>query len=329
MKNKNLFKTIWQQKSLGIFILVAFLLWYSYKMSYDYTVNLEIPVRITSDPESGKWIENPDFTVKAHCQTNGSIIMAYRSGAVSRLSIPVSYLSIKKIDNYSYEIDNNTLSHYIQTQEKELNIISIEDVSRRIRISKASKKNVPIRYDIEASYATEHMNTAGKVILEFDSVTIEAPQIILDTIKEIRTEKIVHEKLSSTVEAKAKLLLPANVFCNKEKVPYKIPVDRFTQFKFKTKVKTSAPTIIGYHSGGSGIHWSNYSGKLTVIPDEVIVFVNLPMSAKTKEKDITAYIDFNKNKESSKYEVHLSGIPKGSAIVAIEPRMVDVFRDIE
>lgn len=296
-------------------------------MSDTYSTDVDIPVSIISDPESGKWIEDPNMLVKVHCMTDGMTILSYKYG-VSSLSIPISYLTLRKVDGYTYEIDNNTLSRYIQTQLKELSINHIEDISRTIKISKASDKRVPIKPDITATYATQHMNTAGKIILEFDSVTIRAPQIILDTINSICTEKIIHNDLSTSIKANADLIIPDNTYCKYSEIRYEIPVDRFTQFKFKAKVHSSAPSIIGYLSGGSGIHWNRYSGKVTTIPEEVTVFVNLPMSAKSKEKNIVAYIDFDKDNKDSKYEVQLSGIPKGSEIVAIEPRIVDAFKDI-
>lgn len=329
MDYKSFFKTIWRQKSLGIFIFMAVVLWYLNKLSEDYSAYIEIPIRIVSDPSSDKWVENPDFTVTAHCQTEGRTIMAYRSGAASTLYIPLDHLSAEKIDEYSYVIDNYSLGNYIKSQRMDLKINHIDDVTRTIRISKPSEKKVPVISDITATYAPEHMNTAGNIILGFDSVILEAPAIILDTIENIRTETIVHRNLSGSIEANARLVIPENVKCSNRKVPYEIPVDRYTQYKIKTKVLKSAPSFIGKHSGGRGLHWSNYNGKLVIIPDEVTIFINLPMGARTKEKDIVAFIDFNKHNDNPKYEVQLSGVPNGSEIVAIEPRMVNVFKDIK
>ncbi len=329
MKLKDIIENIWRQKILGLFFIIALTLWYMTKLSGSYTTDIIIPIELVTEKESGEWIENPLIKVKANCQSDGRTILSYRMNLTNSIQVPVSKLVIDKKSKYQYSIELESLARAIQSQTKELNINYINDTVPTFNLAETNTKKVPIISDINISYAAQHMNPTGKIILGFDSVTVKAPSIILDTINSIRTIEVWYKNLNHPVKSDIALLIPDNIVSDHTKVPYEINVERCTQYKFTIDVASSKPARHEY--SGRTIFQQIVAEKnsLTVIPKQVTIFLNMPLSADTKKNDIKAYVDYNSRSSSPIYDVKLDHLPEGSEIIAIEPRVVNVYKNIK
>lgn len=308
MKIKKLYETIWRLRVLSLFLVVAFFLWYIIKLSGSYTTEISIPFKILSDGENDKWIENPDFSITANCQTDGKTILSYKHNLGTTIDIPISKLNLKRVSQYGYQVDNGSLLRALQTGTNDLNINYIKDTNIVINLSSGSSKKVPIVTYTDITYAQQYMNTNGKIIYRYDSVEIRAPKIILDTINCIKTKTIKYHNLDHSINSSIDFIIPDNVICKYNKLPYAINVERCAQYKYTVEI------------------FSNYyHNNITIVPKYVTLFLNIPLSSKIDENKIKAYIDFPAQNSSSHYVVKLKGTPKGSEIIAMEPKYVDVF----
>lgn len=100
-------------------LVLAFLMWYALKLSYVYTTEVSVPVRIDGER----------YRVKCMVEARGTEIWAQRLAIGGRINIPLSDLAPhREGDNPYYTITNSAMSNAIMQRTGSLRVIDILEI---------------------------------------------------------------------------------------------------------------------------------------------------------------------------------------------------------
>ena len=168
-----------------IIISVAFsiIIWGTISLSEEYYANVNVPLRVVGYP-NGFSIGNkiPDnITIKL--RGIGWKLFAVNLGKDVTYNISVNgdsgFIQIKLMDHLT---DNRWML-------SELDIIDIVPNSLSFSIERRVKKKLPIVADLSLDYKAGY-GLAKQVVLEPDSVLIEGPQSVVNSVTEVKTQPI-------------------------------------------------------------------------------------------------------------------------------------------
>lgn len=192
-----------------ISITFSIIIWGSISLSEEYYANVNVPLRVVGFPKGfsiGNEIPD-DITIKL--RGIGWKLFAVNIGKDVAYNISVDgdsgLIQIKLMDHLT---DNRWML-------SELDIIDIIPSSISLSIERRIKKKLPIVADLSLDFKAGY-GLAKQVVLEPDSVEIDGPQSVVNSLTEIKTKEI---KLSSLDKLTIKNIdfayLPGTVFGTK------------------------------------------------------------------------------------------------------------------
>ncbi len=224
-------------KTYLFFLVFTSFLWFALQFSKNYSkeINFNIEytkvskdqfVRPNSDQEVSLILEGNGFQLLKFFVFNKKINLDVRK-AVAK-SPKKSYFTGAKMMNIIKESLGYTGKVAFSSKD------TIE-----VNFSKIITKEIPVNIKQDIEYENGFISSKG-ITLSKKTINITGPEIILDTLTTIDTEKLVLRKLQKSFKGNIGLdlkNLSKDLIVNQNKIPVSIEVDKITEGEFKIPIK--------------------------------------------------------------------------------------------
>jgi len=274
-------------KTFLFFLAFTSVVWLFTQFSKKYTQEVEIDIQYVNLPEDRILNEDSDQTLKLTLNGNGFRLINHM-WSKPRLQLDIAN-AIEKGNDYHFYVDKEN-----QTMKDKLNfkgnILSVQKDTLKVKLDINLKKKIPIRILEEIAYAPGYGSDKGVVLLP-DSIMINGPERIVDTIQYIDTENLKLEGLNTdykTVLAIKVDSLPSRVTITPKEVEASISVSKFTEGSQEVPI-----TLMNMPEGK----------EIKIFPKEVKVVyrVGLDKYNEISVRNFKVIADYNKVAEDSSF----------------------------
>jgi hypothetical protein len=223
------------------FVGLSTIFWFLNALSKEYTTTINYPVYYINFPKN-KVLTN-ELPDKLTLQVNayGFDLLRYKiSTAFLSNPFDVNKYSNNRISGQSLKNYNLLTSNVKNGIEKELSSgIHLEKISPDtivFQFSPIVEKKVPVSLDLKLSYEQQFMR-GGVILSELDSVLVQGPQSVIDSISIAKTELLEMSGLKKSVEKELDFRKIKGAKFLPQKIKVNIPVERFTEAQKNVSVK--------------------------------------------------------------------------------------------
>ena len=221
-------------------VAIATGFWFLNALSKTYTVDMNVPVRYINLPDN-KTLANQlpdkfDLRIKAH----GFTILRNQ---VSFLFMPLEFDANDLTDNQMMDKRRNTfaipsrqfLSKLSYQLSNELEILSMNPDTLYFRYDHTSQKRVKVKPVVMVNLKKQ-FQVSGKMETKPDSVIINGPQSLLDTLHFVSTEPQKFNEVEHPIKTEAPLQKLKDSFFETRKVEINIPVEEYTEAQLSVPI---------------------------------------------------------------------------------------------
>ncbi len=219
--------------------MISATIWLLNALSKNYTSVLEYPLVYTDFPEDKVFVgELPghlDLQINAH----GYALLRYR---MFRKPVPISF----DVSNYNLNPGQDSSRAYILTRylrdhisrqlPTELQLLDIKPDTLYFQFAGKVTRLVKIQPDFEYTIVNQ-FTIKDKILLTPDSVKVTGPDLILDTLAFISTERLVLGELTKNFTDKVRLSQKPELTYNISRVNCSIELERFTELQVTVPIE--------------------------------------------------------------------------------------------
>jgi len=270
-----------KSRMLLVFLAISFLFWMLIKLSKEYTDVVQFNVDYINLPEGKILQEEPAKRLDVTVKTHGFNLIKYH---INKRDVNVDLYSVKrKRGLVYYQLANELLPQFQQQVASDVEVLVVQPDTIYYQLGKSKTKKVRVIPDITIQYQSGY-NLLGDLIVEPNIISISGPEVILDSIVEIKTDAISLSDVNTSIE----LEIPIITINNNTKVKYEVDkvmvtgeVEKFTEASLKL------PFAIKNLPGGYNI---------TTFPDvvEVIFQIGLSDYNKINKNDFRISCDYKR-----------------------------------
>jgi len=223
----------------SVFLLVSASIWFLNALSKNYTSVLEYPLVYTDFPEDKVFVgELPghlDLQINAH----GYALLRYR---MFRKPVPISF----DVSDYNLSRGQDSSSAYILTRylkdhisrqlDTELQVLEIKPDTLYFRFAGNGTRIVQIQAYFNYTIVNQ-FTIKDRIMLTPDSVEVTGPDLILDTLALIYTERLELGELTKNYEDKVRLSQKPDLTYNFTRVECFIELERFTELQVAVPIE--------------------------------------------------------------------------------------------
>ena len=282
-KNKGGYSIKNSKKTKMLFLLLSlsFLFWMLIKLSKEYTDVVQFNVNYLNLPKGKMLQEDPKKNIDVIIKTFGFNLVKYH---INKRSINVDLNSLKRKKGLIYyQLANDFLPQIQQQVAADVFVVAVKPDTLYFHLGVSKTKNVKIVPDINIQFQSGY-NLLGNLKVDPDNISISGPEVLIDSIEEIKTESISLTDVNSSILIKAPIL----VLDKSSKVSYAVQevsvsgtVEKFTEAKLHLPF-----TIKNLPA--------NYS--ISTFPDKVEVVFQIGLSDynKINKNDFKISCDYNR-----------------------------------
>lgn len=221
-----------------VFIATGF--WFLNALGKTYTVDLVAPVKYINLPDnktlSNKQPEHFDLTVRAH----GFTILRQK---LSFLLMPLEF-DVNTLTNDRMKLDSKSwyafptkqfLNQLSYKLSNDLEILSMQPDTLFFRFDAMSTRWVKVKPVVKINLKRQ-FRISGRINADPDSVVVNGPKLVLDTLKSIDTEPVKMKDVGDPIHVKMKLQPPKNIYPETKTVQVNIPVEEYTETELTVPV---------------------------------------------------------------------------------------------
>lgn len=277
--------------------LIAFVFWLLLALSSQYQSTVNIPVAYKNLPPKQVVVNELPSQVAVQLRTSGFRILSYHlQNSMDTVEVDVSagLSNSASIPGAIVVPTRYFLQDFTRQLGEEVLVMGFRPDSVVLLFNERVSRKLPVRLDVSLTLARQ-FDTINPPKSIPDSILVSGPPFVIDSLLDIRTEKISFDRLRQSVLQPARLLIPSMVSASYSEVKVSIPVEEFTEGKLDVPVK-----ITGIPAGYS----------LKIFPEKAQVRYQVPLS---RFNEISA----------SQFEVSVdaSGLPS-AAITVLPLRML-------
>jgi hypothetical protein len=214
-------------------LLIATGFWFLNALGKTYTVDVLAPVKYINFPDN-KTLTNKqpaqfDLTIRAHGFT---ILRQKLAFLFMPLEFDVNALTNNRMKQdrknwYAFPTSQfvNQLSYNLSN---DLEILSIQPDTLFFRFDATGHKRVRVKPVLKIGLKKQ-FRISGDIITHPDSVTVNGPEILLDTLKNIPTEPITVAGVEDALHLKMRLVPAKNIYPETKTVWVNVPVEEYTE----------------------------------------------------------------------------------------------------
>jgi len=284
----------------SVFLFISVLIWLLSALSKNYTAVIRYPLDYTDFPEDRVIVGEPREFLDLRVNAGGYALLRYKT---FRKPVPISF----NVSSFNFSRTGQDsarayiLTRYIRDQVSrqlpaELQLLEIKPDTLNFQFAHRVSRMVKIRPDIRYQLDNQFTLKDG-IRLEPDSVSVSGPDVVLDTLSAVYTERIDLGLLSKSYSDKVRLRRMDEVELGRSRVNCVIEIERYTE------VQLSIPI---------GVENLPDSLSLQAFPSRVrfTCTVGLSKYYRIDGNLIRAVVDYNEiNENSNVLEVDIQNIP--------------------
>lgn len=220
-------------------VVIASLFWLLKALDNNYISTIKYPVRFYNFPKNKQLIEEPLSYLSLKVEAHGFKLLRYK---LQPTLLPVNIyvneypLTPLKGSPADYFLISKYITNAVSRQLSEkINIIDIKPDSLLFKLSSITSKKVPVRAKV--SYKTQMPYMFNRLSCNPDSVTVQGPVFILDTLKAIQTKNYNFGLLNSNSGKDVFLDLPQMLKSNKESTYIQLIIDKYTETTIQVPIQ--------------------------------------------------------------------------------------------
>lgn len=220
---------------------ISSVMWLLIKLSKEYELIVNIPVRFSNFPNDKILINYPDSTISIKVTDNGfDLIGTSIFGNPDPLLINIEgirQIKITKNKSKSFILTRSYYQFFESQFSSAKNIELIEPDSIIFLFEKQASKKVRISPQYSVKFPPQYQLN-GKPIISPDSITIFGSAIDIHKIDSIRTEFLEFKNLETSVDENVKIILPSKIKSSISEVQLQINVEKFTEASIQIPLTT-------------------------------------------------------------------------------------------
>ena len=213
-----------------LFLLLSFMFWTLIKLSREYISEVEFGLAYTDVPKN-KLIQNePSEKIKLTLKTTGFKLLRY-GFKQKELEYTLTEIDRKKGSEYYSETSSNI--NFLQAQlSAETVVLNAEPDTLFFDLGVRKSKEVNVISEVDFEFKTG-FNFIQPYTLEPAMVTISGPEKVIDTIYEVRTQKVTLSDLASSFSRQVGVVAPnESIELSQEEISVVGEVDKITDGSF-------------------------------------------------------------------------------------------------
>jgi len=195
----------WQAKLITL--LVSVFLWFLIKLSKDdYRHTLYFPVAFIQAPANLRLTKPPISEVKLIVQGQGFALLKHAWSARKKVEINLSALQHDSEGRY-YWLASRRKDALQEQFDHVLTIVATEPDTIFVEFTRVQSRKLPVQLSVQVQ-SPRFTHMSHQQLLQPDSVLVEAPPDILDTLKAIRAQGFVMPEFRDSVHITKTLISP-------------------------------------------------------------------------------------------------------------------------
>lgn len=257
------------------FLVISFIFWLVLTLSNSFQRDYDIPVRITSIPDSTTLITDPPKSIRVALKDRGTVMLKYALGNLPTLTI--DFKTYSKGDGVLQVSSADLRSAVRGVLSNTATVTSISPDSIKILYTELPGKKVPIRFDLDVQPNLQYVIN-GAVTSNVDSVTVYSDRKTLAELNEVYTYKVEERELVDTLHREVAIMPMSGVKIVPHSIRLTIPVEQLINKNQNVPVMT--------------VHVPKNLNVLT-FPAVVEVSFLVPQSMYRKNIDVKVAVDYN------------------------------------
>ncbi|MFP4556975.1 MAG: hypothetical protein ACLFNU_08910 [Bacteroidales bacterium] len=301
----------------SFFLVVATILWYLNKLSYEYTTEVTFPLELENTPKGKVIVGDVPEEIILNVRGHGYTLLRYwLASRLTPIEIDLNELPLERLDgskNKFYLLTSRAQSTVSYQLKGELQLERIIPDQIHFEFTELTEKKVRVAPRLNYSFEQQYM-LAGPVTVAPDSIIISGPSSIVDTINSVLTREMEIENISSKQTLSIDISRIDQVSLSNRSVKITIPAEKFTEASFTKAIEVR-----------------NLPDTLSVIlvPRMVNVKCNVVLSKYRTVSDryIDAYVDYLqiKNSMDNNIRVQVNGEKFIVDNLDFDPKHVEYF----
>jgi len=216
----------------SFFLVLSVIIWFLNALSKNYNTEIKYPVSYSKFPQGKVLIDEPPDHLILRVNAHGYALMRYK--LVNR-PVPVNF----KVSAFAMNnLEGDPTRFYILTRyareqvseqlPSEFELLDILPDSLIFHFARNVRMKLPVEPLIEYSM-DKQFTTVNHTVLTPDSIWVTGPDVILDTMSSIRTQKINLGILSKSFEGKLLIESPKYINAERDNVNCLIELEKFTE----------------------------------------------------------------------------------------------------
>ena len=257
------------------FVVISAILWCFLTFNNVITVDVQVPVTITSKPDNVRFLSKLPDTLTVTVSNRGSSFVKYIFKSVPAIEL--------KFSDYAdgdglFKVDSPQLRKLINRQlGRGFNLSSVLPDGINVRYTDSQGKRVPVVVDIDAKPQLQYAQT-GPLIQSVETVMVYAEPSTLEDITQVYTYHIKAHELTDTFRRKVSIAPLRGAVVEPRSLEVMVPVEKMTSQRQKLQIVVrNVPQ----------------DTKVIVFPSSVEAAYRAPVSALKRESEVRAIVDYN------------------------------------
>ena len=216
-----------------LFILLSFVFWCMTKLSKEYDTTIKYPISYQNLPNDKLLQKDPLSEIDVHIKATGFKLISAEIFPKSLL-IDASNIYSKSINDYYLLLSQQRLS--LQKQMRTgVQIDHFINDSIKFNLGLLKVKKVPVKVITDITYSSGY-ELNGALQVSPDSIKINGPESILDTIHFVSTTLLQKKDINNSIDQELMIKnfdASSNVKFNQKKVAVKALVEKYTEGTFE------------------------------------------------------------------------------------------------
>lgn len=222
-----------------IFVLVSLVLWYFNKLNYEYTAEIEVPIRLKSSPQGQLLVGSPERSVVLRLRGTGTNLLRYRmlrGMRVPEIDLRESQRDfIFRGDTLAY-ITGRRLHPILARQiPPELVLDAVISDTLTCHFSRLVRRRLPVHAEVQYSLADQHLQTSPMRITP-DSMWVSGPQATLEAMEDVTCEPCELGLLRSSAQSSLNVIRRPDAYYEQTQVEVRIGVAQYTEKIFQVPI---------------------------------------------------------------------------------------------
>lgn len=216
------------------FILLSLGFWLLQSLQQEYEIEIDIPVKYKNVPPDISFTETPPEVIKVKVKDKGSVLLNYtfgRSFAPIEADIKDKTTKSGNLLIGKKDIESDIKKQLIATTH----LIGFEPQNIEVSYSKRIKKEIPVVFN--GTVQTDAgFKVSGDITVTPSSISVYASDIVLDTLKEVRTVFIAIKGGTKTISKNLQLEKIDGTSFEPSNVTIRIPIEEYTEKRLEIPV---------------------------------------------------------------------------------------------